>query len=169
VDETPLNAEQPRDLASRLASAKSEAVKDHAKTKDAFVLTADTVVGCGRRILMKPDDEAAARASLALLSGRAHQVFTGLCLRSPDGTSRTRLVTTRVTFKRLSHAEIDGYLASNEWQGKAGGYAVQGIAGAFVKSISGSYSNVVGLPLFETANLLQGAGYPLSFTPITMA
>lgn len=166
VDETPFDGERPRDLATRLAEMKSEACASNSEINGAFALTADTVVGCGRRILPKPTDHISARASLSLLSGRAHQVFTGLCLRGPDGLKAQRLVMTRVSFKRLSVREIDAYIESQEWQGKAGGYAIQGVAGAFVKSISGSYSNVVGLPLFETANLLSGNGYTLSYQPL---
>jgi nucleoside triphosphate pyrophosphatase len=159
IDETPLKDERPRALALRLAEAKARAVA--AGHPDAFVLGADTVVACGRRILPKPADEAEARACLRILSGRRHAVLGGVALIGPDGTLRARVVETAVAFKRLQDDEIAGYLASGEWQGKAGGYAIQGRAARFVKAVSGSYPNVVGLPLFEVANLLRGAGYPL--------
>jgi len=129
---------------------------------DALVLAADTVVSAGRRILDKPADAAGAVAALMLLSGRRHRVSTAVCLRGPGRVAR-RLVETRVRFKRLSDAEISAYIRSGEWRGKAGGYAIQGIAAAFVPEIYGSYTNVVGLPLTETANLLAGMGYPLDF------
>lgn len=151
IDETPRKAETPRALASRLARGKAEA----ADAKDARVLAADTVVAVGRRILPKAESEAEARACLALLSGRTHRVYTGVALKSA-GRVATRLVETRVSFKLLTSQEIDAYIASDEWRGKAGGYAVQGRAARFVISIIGSYSNVVGLPLYETANLLEG-------------
>lgn len=153
VDETPLKGELPRALAQRLARAKVEAAAE----AGAVVLAADTVVACGRRILPKAESEAEARACMALLSGRAHVVLTALALKCDAGL-RERLVETRVRFKRLTAAEIDGYIASGEWRGKAGGYAIQGRAGKFALSISGSYSCVVGLPLYETAALLEGAG-----------
>lgn len=156
IDETPLPRELPRAHAARLAEAKAraafEAHPGHA------VLGADTVVGVGRRILPKTEDEAAARACLDLLSGRRHRVFGGVCLIAPDGTVRRRLVETTVAFKRLSAEELAGYLTSGEWRGKAGGYAIQGRAAALVRQLNGSYSNVVGLPLYETAQLLRGAG-----------
>jgi septum formation protein len=152
LDENPLPREVPRALAERLARAKARAVA--AVHPEARVLGADTVVGAGRRILPKAETEAAARQCLHLLSGRRHRVFTGVCLVVPGGTERHRLVTSIVTFKRLTPAEIDAYIDSGEWQGKAGGYAIQGRAAAFVKFLSGSHSNVVGLPLYETAQLL---------------
>jgi len=160
IDETPLKGERPRALALRLAETKARAVVE--RHPDAFVLGADTVVACGRRILPKPADEAEARACLRLLSGRRHVVLGGVALVCPDGTLRSRVVETAVAFKRLQEDEIKGYLASGEWQGKAGGYAIQGRAARFVKAVSGSYPNVVGLPLFEVVNLLRGAGYPLT-------
>jgi septum formation protein len=138
-------------LALRLARAKAEVVK----VNDAMVLAADTVVALGRRILPKVQSEAEARVCLALLSGRSHRVYTGVALRTCKAT-RTRLIKTRVTFKRLSAAEIDAYVASGEWRGKAGGYAAQGLAGRFITHVVGSYSSIVGLPLYETANLLEG-------------
>jgi septum formation protein len=153
IDETPLRKETPRALALRLACAKAEAV--HAD--DALVLAADTVVAVGRRILPKAEAEAEARECLALLSGRGHRVYTGIALRAPGGGLRSRLVETRVTFKRLSAADIEAYIASGEWQGKAGGYAAQGLAARHITSIVGSYWSVVGLPLYETANLIESA------------
>ncbi|SLN31237.1 Maf family protein [Oceanibacterium hippocampi] len=159
IDETPRAGESARLLAGRLASGKAAAVAP--RHAGHFVLAADTVVALGRRILPKAEDEASARHCLNLLSGRAHRVYTGLALIAPDGREATRVVASRVTFKRLDRAEIDGYLASGEWHGKAGGYAIQGLAAAFVSALQGSYSAVVGLPLHETACLLTGLGYPL--------
>jgi septum formation protein len=159
IDESAQPGESPRALAARLAEAKARAVA--ANHPGGYVLGADTVVACGRRILPKPADEAAARASLVLLSGRRHVVHGGVALISPDGSVRTRVVATSVAFKRLQADEIAGYLASGEWRDKAGGYAIQGRAARFVKAISGSYPNVVGLPLFEVVQLLRGAGFPL--------
>lgn len=159
IDETPLQGELPRAYALRLAVEKAQAVG--ARWDDALVLCADTVVSAGRRILDKPADETAARASLGLLSGRRHRVTSGVALfRTSDARLWSRRVETQVKMKRLSDAEIAAYLASGEWRGKAGGYAIQGQAGAFAPSINGSYSNVVGLPLAETAGMLEGAGYP---------
>ena len=157
LDETPLKGELPRDHARRLARAKAEAVA--ARRPGAFVLAADTVVALGRRILPKAEDEATARRCLELLSGRRHTVLGGVEVIAPDGRAGRRLVTTAVKMKRLMPAEIDGYLASGEWRGKAGGYAIQGRAAAFIPAITGSYANVVGLPLAETAALLAGLGY----------
>ena len=157
VGETPRPRELPVQHARRLAEAKADAVApDHL---GAFVLAADTVVAVGRRILPKPADEAAARRCLSLLSGRRHRVLGAVVLVAPDGRRARRLVTTAVRFKRLEAREIEAYLASGEWRGKAGGYAVQGRAAAFVPAVNGSYSNVVGLPLAETAALLRGLGY----------
>jgi septum formation protein len=158
VDETPVPRELPREHASRLAAAKTAAAAV-GRTAACLILGADTVVACGRRILPKAEDEAAARACLALLSGRRHRVLGGVGLICPDGRYLSRLVTTAVTFKRLSRDEVDAYIAAGEWHGKAGGYAIQGRAAALISTIGGSYSNVVGLPLFETAALLRGAGY----------
>jgi septum formation protein len=152
IDETPLPKETPRALALRLACAKAEAVNE----PGAVVLAADTVVAVGRRLLGKPEDEAEARKFLALLSGRNHHVLTGVAVKSAAGL-RARVVETRVAFKVLSKAEIDTYAAGGEWRGKAGGYGIQGGAERFVTKIVGSYSNIVGLPLFETANLLESA------------
>jgi septum formation protein len=157
VDETPLKRELPAQLARRLAAAKADAAaRDH---QGAFVLAADTVVAVGRRMLPKPEDAGDARACLELLSGRRHRVIGAVALIAPDGRRAARLVTTAVTFKRLARAEIDAYLESGEWRGKGGGYAIQGRAAAFVRWVGGSYSNVVGLPLFETSALLAGLGY----------
>jgi septum formation protein len=157
IDETPLPRELPAPMARRLARAKAEAVA--AAHPGALVLGADTVVAAGRRVLPKAETAEQARACLALLSGRRHRVHAGVCVIAPDGRRAERLVTTIVAFKRLTPAEIDGYLATGEWQGKAGGYAIQGRAGAFVRFLSGSYSAVVGLPLAETAALLGGLGF----------
>ena len=159
IDETPLNSEKPAALARRLAVRKLAAVRSDAP--DSYVLAADTVVGVGRRILSKPADELDARRFLQLMSGRRHRVYTAVAALAPAGYERVRVVNSVVAFKRLSEAEITWYLASGEWCGKAGGYAIQGRAGRFVRFLSGSYSNVVGLPLFETANLLEGLGYPV--------
>jgi septum formation protein len=156
IDETPLKDELPVLHAERLAAAKATWVaRRHAGR---VILAADTVVACGRRILPKAEDERTARRCLDLLSGRRHRVQGGLALLQADGTLRTRVVTTIVTFKRLERPEIEAYLASGEWHGKAGGYAIQGRAAAFVRALNGSYSNVVGLPLFETAQMLKGVG-----------
>ena len=157
IDETPRARELPAHYARRMAREKAEAVAaDHA---EAFVLGADTVVALGRRILPKAEDEAAARACLERLSGRRHRVLGGRVVIAPDGRRAERLVATAVTFKRLEAREIAAYLASGEWRGKAGGYAIQGRAAAFIPRINGSYPNVVGLPLTETLALLTGLGY----------
>jgi septum formation protein len=156
TDETPRKGEVPHRLAARLAVAKAEA---GTAPPGALVLAADTVVGVGRRILPKATTEDSARRCLEMLSGRRHQVATGVVLQLPDGRLRHRLVLSAVAFQRLTPAQVDAYLGSGEWLGKAGGYAIQGRAGAFVRFLSGSYSNVVGLPLFETAQLLRGAGW----------
>jgi septum formation protein len=157
IDERPRPRELPTNLALRLAAAKAAAVA--AVRPDAMVLGADTVVACGRRVLAKTDDAAEARHFLSLLSGRRHRVFGGIAVAAPDGRVVSRVVVTAVAFKRLEPAEIDAYLRSGEWRGKAGAYAIQGRAAAFVRWLAGSYSNVVGLPLFETAALLRGIGY----------
>jgi septum formation protein len=159
LDESALKDELPAQHASRLAAAKARAVA--ARHLGAFVLGADTVVACGRRILPKADDAATARRCLALLSGRRHRVHGGVALVTPSGKLASRHVQTIVAFKRLTEAEIAAYLDCGEWRGKAGGYAIQGRAALFVRQIGGSYSNVVGLPLFETASLLAGQGFPL--------
>ncbi len=153
TDETPRRDEAPRAYAERMAKAKLELVAP--RHPNALVLAADSVVAVGRRILPKAETEQQARECLALLSGRRHKVVGGIALSSPGGRVRTRLVETAVRFKRLEAGEIDDYVRSGEWQGKAGGYAIQGCAATFVAFISGSYSNVVGLPLFETVALLR--------------
>ena len=155
IDESPLARELPRAYALRMAMAKLAAVVP--RHRDAVVLAADSVVVCGRRILPKAETVDEARACLGLLSGRRHRVLGGLAVASPGGQVRSRLVETIVRFKRLEAAEIGAYLESGEWKGKAGGYAIQGRAAAFVAFLSGSYSNVVGLPLFETEQLLKAA------------
>ncbi|MFC5387274.1 Maf-like protein [Aquamicrobium segne] len=163
IDETPLRAEHPRSLAKRLAKEKAEkalvTLKSEAKAQPAFVLAADTVVAVGRRILPKAETIDDAVYCLQLLSGRAHRVYSGICLVTPSGKLRQRLVETRLRFRRLSRQDIDRYIASGEWRGKAGAYAVQGLAGAFVVKIAGSYTSVVGLPLYETVALLAGEGF----------
>ncbi|MBX6328200.1 MAG: Maf-like protein [Pseudolabrys sp.] len=167
VDETPRRGEIPRAYATRLARSKAAAALENVKLDDelrgAYILAADTVVAVGRRILPKAEllDEAA--QCLRLLSGRNHRVYTAICLVTPKESFRQRLVETRVRFKRLSEEDIEAYLASGEWRGKAGGYAAQGIAGGFMVKIVGSYSNVVGLPLYETLALLGGEGFPIRF------
>lgn len=157
IDERVRPRELPRDLARRLAEAKARVVA--VRFPGAFVLAADTVVACGRRVLPKAETEAEARACLDLLSGRRHRVMGGVAAIDPTGRLVERLAITAVTFKRLERAEIERYIASGEWRGKAGGYAIQGLAALYVRQIVGSYSNVVGLPLFETAALLKGLGY----------
>ena len=156
IDETPRAGELPRALAGRLAAAKAAAAA--AAHPGAVILAADTVVACGRRILDKPEDERAARACLELLSGRRHRVYGGICVIGAGGKRRMRVVVTQVRFKGLGPAEIDAYIASNEWRGKAGAYGIQGKAGAFVPWIGGSYTNIVGLCVHEAANLLAAAG-----------
>lgn len=159
LDETPLKSELPRALAGRLSAAKAALVAQ--QRPDALVLAADTVVGLGRRILPKAETADEVRDCLTLLSGRRHRVTTGLCLIHPDGRRAVRLVETIVRFRRLSDPEIAAYVACGEGLGKAGGYAIQGRAEIFVTWLGGPYSNVVGLPLAETAKLLHGFGYPL--------
>ncbi|MGM0562456.1 MAG: Maf family protein [Pseudomonadota bacterium] len=157
LDETPLKGELPPAYARRIAREKAEAVS--ARHEDSYVLAADTVVALGRRILPKPTDRATARGCLEKLSGRRHRVLGGITLVRPDGTLSERLVTTAVRFKRLDEVEIQAYLDSGEWDGKAGGYAIQGFAAAFIPWINGSYDNVVGLAVDQVWNLLRGAGY----------
>ena len=159
LDEAPLKGELPRAHAARLAREKAQAIA--ALRPGAFVLAADTVVAMGRRSLGKAAGEAEARRHLLGLSGRRHRVYGGIAVIAPDGRLAERLVTTVVQFKRLSDAEVAAYLAGGEWQGKAGSYAIQGQAAAFIPSINGSYSNVVGLALAETTALLRGLGYPM--------
>ncbi|HEX6144352.1 MAG TPA: nucleoside triphosphate pyrophosphatase [Geminicoccaceae bacterium] len=159
VDEAPLKRELPRQHALRVAVDKLNAALGALGDDAAFVIAADTVVACGRRILPKAVDRATAERCLQLLSGRRHTVIGVVAVADPARRIRTRLVSTRVRFKRLERSEIDRYLDSDEWRGKAGGYAIQGRAEAFVLQINGSYSNVVGLPLAETVNLLRGLGW----------
>jgi septum formation protein len=167
VDETPEKGELPRKLAMRLADLKAISAQLKARqagfADNALVLAADTVVAVGRRILPKAEMMDEASQCLRLLSGRSHRVYTGVTVLTPSGQKRQRLVETRIRFKRLSTREMEAYLASAEWRDKAGGYAIQGIAGAFVVKLSGSYSGVVGLPLNETAALLASEGYPVHF------
>jgi septum formation protein len=161
LDETPRKGELPRDYALRLAAEKAQAVAAKVRgQRPMLVLAADTVVACGRRILPKPEENDGVRACLDLLSGRQHQVITAVALIQPDRFIRTRVVGTRVAFRRLTAAEIGKFVDSREGLGKAGGYAIQGGAEVFVDHINGSYSNVVGLPLAETVLLLRGCGYP---------
>jgi septum formation protein len=173
LDEAPRKGEMPRTVVSRLARAKAEHARDQIagdrELADAFVLAADTVVAVGRRIVMKPSVVEEAVAALELLSGRAHHVLTGICLITPEDQVRQKIVDTRVRFKRLSRAEIEAYIASREWRGKAGGYAIQGLAGCFVQKIVGSYTNVVGLPLTEVVGLLVGEGFPVHFSWVEAA
>ena len=166
LDETPERNEAPRVLAQRLAREKAEhasiIARIDAQLDGAFVLAADTVVAVGRRILPKCEASDEAQQCLALLSGRAHRVYTGVALVTPKGALRQRVVESRLRFKRQSEAEIAAYVSSRDWHGKAGGYAIQGLAGAFVENLIGSYSGIVGLPLYETAALLSGEGFPIS-------
>lgn len=165
IDETPQRSEHPRSLAKRLSKQKAERAKDKLKNdadyKSAFILAADTVVGVGRQILPKAESEDVALDCLRLLSGRAHKVFTGVCLVTPKGSLRQVLVESRVRFDRLSRCQMDAYISSGEWRGKAGGYAIQGLAGSFIVKMVGSYSNIVGLPLHETQALLEGENFPV--------
>lgn len=167
IDETPLKGEMPRALVARLARSKAEAARDQIANDrdiaDAFVLAADTVVSVGRKVLMKPQYVEEAVASLQLLSGRTHRVLTSLCLITPDDRQRMKIVDTRVRFKHLTRPEIEAYIASREWRGKAGGYAIQGLAGSFVQKLVGSYTNVVGLPLTEVTTMIVGEGFPVHF------
>ena len=167
IDETPRRSESPRALVQRLSAEKAKAAADVAGKRAGIyrclVIAADTVVCVGRRVLPKCEVSDEAAACLRLLSGRAHRVYTAVTLINVGGATRQRLVEARVRFKRLSREEIDAYLASGEWRGKAGGYAVQGIAGSFVVKMVGSYPNVVGLPLYESVTLLGGEGFPIRF------
>jgi septum formation protein len=165
VDETPKRGELPRACANRLARAKADAALAALKLDDnlrgAFILAADTVVAVGRRILPKAELADEAAQCLRLLSGRNHRVYTAICLVTPNEAFRQRLVETRVRFKRLTEDDLRGYIASDEWRGKAGGYAIQGIAGSFAVKMVGSYTNVVGLPMYETVTLLGGEKFPI--------
>ena len=168
IDETPLRSEHPRSLAKRLAKEKAEkalaSLKSEADYQPSFVLAADTVVALGRRVMPKAEMIDEASNTLQLLSGRTHRVYSCVCLVTPSGKLRQRLVESRVRFKRIGRDELESYLASGEWRGKAGGYAIQGLAGTFVVKLVGSYSNVVGLPLYETVALLNGDGYQVHFS-----
>ncbi len=159
INETPLKNEKPKDLALRLSIQKAQAIAVHAENKDSFILAADTVVASGRRLLDKPDDLAQARDYLNFLSGRRHKIFGGIALITPDGKIISRCVITTVQFKRLTNQEIEDYLATGQWEGAAGGYSIQGRAAAYVKNMQGSYSNVVGLSLYDTMNMLRGNGF----------
>jgi septum formation protein len=159
VDETPRKAELPAVYAARVAAEKGAVVA--ARHPGALVLSGDTVVAVGRRILPKAESEADARACLALLSGRRHRVLSAITLIDGEGRARHRLSDNIVIFKRLEQAEIDSYIASDEWRGKAGGYAIQGRAAGLIRTIQGSHSAIMGLPLYETRTLLKAAGYPI--------
>jgi len=163
IDETPKKSEHPRSLARRLSAEKGEAafagIKSDAAWQGSYILSADTVVAVGRRILPKAEFIDEASSALHLLSGRGHVVYTGICLITPDRKLRQKVVETKVRFKRLSGRDIEMYLASGQWRGKAGAYGIQGLAGSFVQKLVGSYTNVVGLPLYETMLLLAGEGF----------
>jgi nucleoside triphosphate pyrophosphatase len=159
IDESPRPRELPAAYARRIALAKARPVA--ARNGAAFILAADTVVACGRRLMPKAEDPATARQCLKTLSGRRHRVLGGIAVIAPDGRERVRVVSTTVCFKRLTLEEIEGYVACNEWQGKAGGYAIQGRAAVLIPWIRGSYSNVVGLSLSDSVAMLRGLGYPL--------
>jgi septum formation protein len=165
IDETPMRGEKARILSLRLATQKAEiaarAVRIDQNLKSAFVIAADTVVAVGSRILPKAELAEEAEQCLRLLSGRGHRVFTSVAVMTPKGALRSRVVESRVRFKRLSREDLSAYLSSGDWRNKAGGYAIQGFAGSFVVKLSGSYSAVVGLPLYETAALLAGEGFPV--------
>lgn len=165
VDETPKRGELPRGCANRLARAKAEAALKAVQLDDdlrgSFILAADTVVAVGRRILPKAELADEASQCLRLLSGRNHRVYTAVCIVTPKEGFRQRLIETRVRFRRLTEDDIRAYIDCGEWRGKAGGYAVQGIAGSFVVKMVGSYTNIVGLPLYETVSLLAGEGFPV--------
>ena len=167
IDEIPVKGELPRALANRLAREKAQvalaSVRIDEELRGSYIIAADTVVAVGRRVMPKADMLEDAAACLRMLSGRNHRVYTGICLVTPKEAFRQRLVETRVRFKRLSSEDLEAYLASGEWRGKAGGYAIQGLAGTFVVKMVGSYTNVVGLPLYEMMSLLSGEGYPVHF------
>lgn len=173
LDESAKRGEMPRVLVTRLARSKAETARDQiandSNLADAFVLAADTVVAVGRKILMKPAHVEEAMASLQLLSGRTHTVLTSVCLITPDDKVRTKIVDTRVRFRHLARPEIESYIASREWRGKAGGYAIQGIAGCFVQRIIGSYTNVVGLPVTEVVGMLSAEGFPIQYNWLKFA
>ena len=173
IDETAKKGEMPRTLVNRLAMEKANAarklVRVDEKLEDAYILAADTIVATGRRVFTKPETMEEAGVSLKKLSGRVHKVYTSVVLITPENSVRRQLVETRVRFKRLSRQEIDSYLASGEWRGKAGGYAIQGLAGSFVLTLNGSYTNVVGLPLAQVVSMLYGEGYPVYFNWLSRA
>jgi septum formation protein len=173
LDESAKRGEMPRVLVTRLARAKAEAARDQianeSELADAFILAADTVVAVGKKILMKPAHVEEALASLQLLSGRTHTVLTSVCLITPDDKVRMKIVDTRVRFRHLTRSEIESYIASREWRGKAGGYAIQGLAGCFVQRIVGSYTNVVGLPVTEVVGMLNAEGFPIQFNWLRFA
>lgn len=157
IDESPLKNEHPKDLALRLACEKAKAIAQ--SHKGAYILAADTTVACGRRLLDKAEDEAYARKCMEMLSGRRHHVYGGIALITPDGKCISRLCDTVVKFKRLSKDEIENYITSGEWNGKAGSYGIQGLASQYVSFLSGSYSNVVGLSLYDVSAMLKGTGF----------
>lgn len=157
INESPLKHERIRQYVHRLSCLKAQSV--HAQAPDAYVLAADTAVELGGKIVLKAQDQAEARAILMRLSGRRHRVHTGVCVISPGGKETCRTVSTRLSLKHLSKEELDDYLDSKEWEGKAGAFSIQGKSSKFVKFISGSYTNVVGLPLYETDCLLKGLGF----------
>jgi septum formation protein len=173
IDETPKKGEMPRALVARLARAKAEAARDQIANDrdiaDAYVLAADTIVSNNLKIFGKPQQVEEAVEFLNRLSGRSHRVLTAVCLITPQDRVRSKIVDTKVRFKYLSKAEIEAYVASREWRDKAGGYAIQGLAGAFVQKIKGSYTNVVGLPLTEVVAMLVGEGFPIHFNWIRAA
>ena len=173
LDESAKRGEMPRLLVSRLARSKAEAARDQIANDrnlaDSYVIAADTVVAVGKKILVKPAHVEEAMASLQLLSGRTHAVLTSVCLITPDDKVRTKIVDTRVRFRHLTRSEIESYIASREWRGKAGGYAIQGLAGCFVQRIVGSYTNVVGLPLTEVVGMLAAEGFPIQFNWLKFA
>jgi septum formation protein len=173
IDESANKAEKPRSLVSRLARSKAEVGRDQIANErdlaDSYVLAADTVVAVGSKILMKPAHVEEAMASLQLLSGRAHNVYTAICLITPDDKVKTKIIETTVYFRHLAQSEIESYIASREWRGKAGGYAIQGLAGCFIRKINGSYTNVVGLPLTEVISLLSAEGFPIQYNWLRFA
>lgn len=173
IDESAKRGEMPRVLVTRLARSKAETARDQIANDrdlaDAYVLAADTVVAVGRKMLMKPAHVEEAMASLQLLSGRTHMVLTSVCLITPDDKIRMRIVDTRVRFRHLTRSEIESYIASREWRGKAGGYAIQGLAGCFVQRIVGSYTNVVGLPVTEVVGMLNAEGFPIQYNWLQFA
>jgi septum formation protein len=157
IDETPLKKEAPQDYVKRIAVEKAKAV--HLRVPDAYILAADTIVERGRKIILKAENAGDARRILVSLSGKRHRVYTSVCVISPDGKEANRTVLTRLSFKRLMDEDLEAYLRSKEWEGKAGAYGIQGMAAKFVTYLSGSYTNVIGLPLYETECLLKGLGF----------